>query len=227
VFRAGTIGTLAEKTAYGYVKKYLEERNMTVTKAEENRLALGWSASAHHRPAPRRPGGGAGGHGRDGFLPRAAPGGRFPDSDIITTHFEYHCMEDNLLKLDDAGPRRSHHDKNAGGYDRRARPGDIPQRSGHHVHFHLAQGAGRAGDDPIIGHTGTMRHPGVRHGLHPGMLVDTQPTHFDTLVRLSGFSHGTDVWRATSTTWSSKRHADVDEAWAAATILCSTSCPRA
>ena len=104
VFRAGTIGTLAEKTAYGFVKKYLDERGLTAGQRGGEPPDPGLRGGpAHHRPAPRRPGGGPRRHGRGGFLPPCSTPPTPPTVDTITTHFEYHCMEDNLLKLDMLG----------------------------------------------------------------------------------------------------------------------------
>jgi DNA polymerase-3 subunit alpha (Gram-positive type) len=194
VFRAGTIGTLAEKTAYGYVKKYLEERQLTVTKAEENRLAAG--CVGVKRTTGQHPGGLV-------IIPQDKDVTDFcpvqhPADDatggIITTHFEYHSMEANLLKLDELGhddPTMIRMLEDATGLNARAVPLDDPETM---RIFTTPAPLGLPEDDPIIGKTGTIGVPEFGTPFTRQMLVDTQPTEFATLVRLSGFSHGTDVW---------------------------------
>ena len=194
VFRAGTIGTLAEKTAYGYVKKYLSERSITVTKAEENRLANG--CVGVKRTTGQHPGGLViipQNMDVTDFCPVQRPADAM-DTDIITTHFEYHCMEDNLLKLDMLGhddPTMIKMLEDLTGVDARNISLDDPETM---LLFRSATPLGLSNDDPIIGKTGSIGIPEFGTAFTRQMLVDTQPKGFDTLVRLSGFSHGTDVW---------------------------------
>jgi len=194
VFRAGTIGTLAEKTAFGYVKKYLEERDIKVTKAEENRLAKGLVGIK--RTTGQHPGGLVvipQDMDVTDFCPVQHPADD-PTSDIITTHFEYHCMEDNLLKLDELGhddPTMIRMLEDATGVDAKRISLSDPDTM---KIFTTPTVLGLPDDDPIIGKTGTIGVPEFGTAFTRQMLVDTQPSQFDTLVRLSGFSHGTDVW---------------------------------
>ncbi len=194
VFRAGTIGTLAEKTAYGYVKKYLEERGIKATKAEENRLSLGLVGIK--RTTGQHPGGLVvipQDMDVTDFCPVQHPADD-PNSDIITTHFEYHCMEANLLKLDELGhddPTMIRMMEDMTGVDAK----EISLSDPETMSIFVSPAAlGLPDDDPIIGKTGSIGVPEFGTPFTRQMLVDTQPKQFDTLVRLSGFSHGTDVW---------------------------------
>ena len=194
VFRAGTIGTLAEKTAYGYVLKYLEERGIKVSKAEEARLANGLVGVK--RTTGQHPGGLVvipQDMEVEDFCPVQHPADD-PGSGIITTHFEYHSMEDNLLKLDELGhddPTMLKMLQDMTGVDVRSIPLDDPETR---RIFKTPEPLGLSDDDPIIGQTGTIGIPEFGTGFTRQMLVDTKPEQFDILVRLSGFSHGTDVW---------------------------------
>ena len=193
VFRAGTIGTVAEKTAYGYVKKYCEERGLKISKAEETRLALG--CTGVKRTTGQHPGGMVV-IPQDkeiyDFCPVQHPADD-KDSDIITTHFEYHSMESNLLKLDMLGhddPSMIRMLQDLTGVDPQKIPLDDPDTMSL---FTQSKALGFE-NDPILGPTGAVAIPEFNTKFTRGMLEETQPHQFDILLRLSGFSHGTDVW---------------------------------
>ena len=193
VFRAGTIGTVKDKIAYGYVKHYLEEKGRAVPRAEENRLSLG--CSGVKRTTGQHPGGMVViPQNREiwDFCPVQHPADD-PDSDIITTHFEYHSMESNLLKLDMLGhddPTMIRMLQDLTGVD----PQKIPLDDQDTMSIFTSSKVLGFEDDPILGPTGAVAIPEFNTKFTRGMLVDTQPHEFDILLRLSGFSHGTDVW---------------------------------
>ena len=212
VFRAGTIGTIAEKTAYGYVKKYNEERGRHVTKVEENRLSAGLTGVK--RTTGQHPGGLVvipQDKSIYDFCPVQHPADD-PDTDIITTHFEYHSMESNLLKLDMLGhddPTMIHMLEELTGVDVKSLPLDDPETM---LLFRTPEALGIPDGDPIIGHTGSIAVPEFGTKFTREMLVDTQPEKMSTLVRLSGFSHGTDVWLGNAKDIIDSGTASVDEA---------------
>ena len=193
VFRAGTIGTVKDKIAFGYVKHYLDDKGMTGTRAEENRLSLG--CSGVKRTTGQHPGGMVViPQNREiyDFCPVQHPADD-PNSDIITTHFEYHSMESNLLKLDMLGhddPTMIRMLQDLTGVD----PQTIPLDDKDTMSIFTSSKVLGFEDDPILGPTGAVAIPEFNTKFTRGMLVDTQPHQFDILLRLSGFSHGTDVW---------------------------------
>ena len=194
VFRAGTIGTVAEKTAVGYALKYLEQTGRgNVPFAEALRLAKG--CEGVKRTTGQHPGGMVV-IPRDrevyDFCPVQHPADD-KNSDIITTHFDYHKMESNLLKLDMLGhddPSMIRMLEDLTGVDARKIPLDDPDTMSL---FTTSEKLGFV-DDPALGPTGAVAIPEFGTSFVRGMLEDTQPDQFDILVRLSGFSHGTDVW---------------------------------
>ena len=211
VFRAGTIGTVAEKTAFGYVKKYLSERGKTANHAEEARLASG--CVGVRRTTGQHPGGLVVIPQENeiwDFCPVQHPADD-PNADQITTHFEYHSMEENLLKLDMLGhddPTMIRMMEDMTGVDAKTIPLDDKRTMSI---FTSSKELGYE-NDKILGQTGAVAIPEFNTRFTRGMLMDTMPTRFDTLLRLSGFSHGTDVWLGNAKDLITSKTATVDQA---------------
>ncbi len=209
VFRAGTIGTVAEKTAFGYVKKYLSERGRTASRAEEARLAQG--CVGVRRTTGQHPGGLVVIPQENeiwDFCPVQHPADD-PNADQITTHFEYHSMEENLLKLDMLGhddPTMIRMMEDLTGVDAKTIPLDDKDT----MSIFISSKVLGYEDDPVLGPTGAVAIPEFNTRFTRGMLMDTMPTRFDTLVRLSGFSHGTDVWLGNAKDLITSKTATVD-----------------
>ena len=210
VFRAGTIGTVAEKTAFGYVKKYLQERNQTAAKAEEARLASG--CVGVRRTTGQHPGGLVVIPQENeiwDFCPVQHPADD-PNSDQITTHFEYHSMEENLLKLDMLGhddPTMIRMMEDMTGVDAKTIPLDD---KGTMSIFTSSKILGYE-NNPLLGPTGAVGVPEFNTRFTRGVLLDTLPTKFDFLVRICGYTHGTDVWLGNAKDLINSKTATVDQ----------------
>ena len=193
VFRAGTIGGVADKTAFGYVKKYLEERQQHRSAAEMSRLANG--CVGVRRTTGQHPGGLVVIPQENeiwDFCPVQHPADD-PNSDQITTHFEYHSMEENLLKLDMLGhddPTMIRMMEDMTGVDAKTIPLDDKKTMSI---FTSSKVLGYE-NDQILGPTGAVAVPEFNTRFTRGVLLDTKPEKFDFLVRISGYTHGTDVW---------------------------------
>ena len=209
VFRAGTIGTVAEKTAFGYVKKYLQERGKTASRAEETRLASG--CVGVRRTTGQHPGGLVVIPQENeiwDFCPVQHPADD-PKSDQITTHFEYHSMEENLLKLDMLGhddPTMIRYMEDLTGVDAKTIPLDDKKTMSI---FTSSKVLGYE-DDKILGPTGAVAVPEFNTRFTRGVLLDTMPEKFDFLVRISGYTHGTDVWLGNARDLITSKTATVD-----------------
>ena len=209
VFRAGTIGTVAEKTAFGYVKKYMEERGKSAGMAEMNRLASG--CVGVRRTTGQHPGGLVVIPQENeiwDFCPVQHPADA-EDSDQITTHFEYHSMEENLLKLDMLGhddPTMIRMMEDMTGVDAKTIPLDDKKTMSI---FTSSKVLGYE-NDPLLGPTGAVAVPEFNTRFTRGVLLDTMPEKFDFLVRISGYTHGTDVWLGNARDLITSKTATVD-----------------
>lgn len=193
VFRAGTFQTFAEKTAQGYVINYLNERNISRKQADVERLALGFTGV--RRTTGQHPGGlmvipkGIDVHD---FTPLQIPADD-PAKGTVTTHFTYEQIHDRLVKLDILGhdnPTIIRMLQDITDYDPQTIPMDEKQT------LSLFSGTSALGVTPeqIGSEVGTYGIPEFGTKFTRQMLVDVQPKTFTDLVRISGFSHGTDVW---------------------------------
>ena len=193
VYRAGTIGTLAEKTAFGYLKKYAETKGKSLNKAEEMRLSQGLVGVK--RTTGQHPGGVM-------IVPKANEIYEFTpiqhpandnETDIITTHFDYHSISGKLLKLDILGhddPTMIRMLEDLTGLDAKTIPiDDKPTMS----LFTSTEALGVTPDD-LGSPVGTFAVPEFGTRFVQQMLIETKPTTFGELIRISGLSHGTDVW---------------------------------
>lgn len=193
VFRAGTIGTIAGKTAFGFVKKYFEDRGLPVNKYEVERLTK--CCTGVRRTTGQHPGGiiiVPKGHDIHEFCPVQHPAND-GTTDTITTHFDYHSIDENLLKLDILGhdnPSMIRQLQDLTGAD----PLKVPLKD-QRVNgiFNGIEGLGILDPDYRFSH-GSFGIPEFGTRFVRQMLDETKPDKFADLVRISGFSHGTNVW---------------------------------
>ena len=193
VFRAGTITALADKTAYGLVNKYFEERGIIANKAEKQRYTIG--CTGVRRSTGQHPGGIVvvpKTMDIHDFTPVQRPADA-QDVDVVTTHFDYHKIDQSLLKLDILGhddPTVIRMLEDITGVDAKTIPFD-DQRVMSLFRSNEELGIG---EDPILTSVGSVGLPEFGTRFVRGMLEETRPTTFGELVRISGLSQGTNVW---------------------------------
>ena len=193
-FRAGTIGTLAEKTAFGYVKNYYEEKGIHKRNCEIDRIVAG--CTGIHRTTGQHPGGIIVlpyGEDINSFTPVQHPAND-QTTDIVTTHFDYHSIDSNLLKLDILGhddPTMIRMLEDLTGLDAQK----IPLDSKEVMSLFQNTDALHITPDDIGGcPLGCLGVPEFGTDFAMQMLLDTQPTELSDLIRIAGLAHGTDVW---------------------------------
>ena len=193
VYRAGTIGTVAEKTAYGFVKGYCEDKGISKKTAEIERLAMG--CTGVKRTTGQHPGGIVvipGYMDVFDFTPFQFPADD-PTSAWRTTHFDYHAIDQDVLKLDILGhsdPTQLRMIQDLSGHDITKVPLDDKQTMG----IFLSPEPLGVTKEQILNETGTLGIPEFGTNFTVGLVAETKPTTFAELIKISGLSHGTDVW---------------------------------
>ena len=193
-YRAGTISTVADKTAFGYVRGYCEDKNIILNNIEIERLAIG--CTGVKRTTGQHPG---------GiivipqymdvfdFTPYQYPADE-PDSTWYTTHFDFHAIHDNVLKLDILG----HDDPTMLRYlgdTTKVNILDIPFDDKNVISLFTSPKALGVTEEQILNKTGTLGIPEFGTNFAINMLLEIKPTHFADLVKIAGLSHGTNVWQ--------------------------------
>ena len=211
-FKAGTIGTLADKTAFGYVKNYYEERGVHKRNCEIDRIVLG--CVGVRRTTGQHPGGIIVlpmGEQIYTFTPIQHPANDMT-VDITTTHFDYHSIDHNLLKLDILGhddPTMIRMLQDLTGID----PTQIPLDDKAVMSlFQNTKALGVTPEELDDFPLGSLGIPEFGTDFAAGMLIDTQPQEFSDLIRISGLSHGTDVWLGNAQTLIQEKKATISTA---------------
>ncbi|MCD7709414.1 MAG: PolC-type DNA polymerase III, partial [Clostridiales bacterium] len=193
-YKAGTIGTLADKTAFGYVKNYFEDRGVHKRACEIDRIVQG--CVGVRRSTGQHPGGIVVlpmGEEIETFTPIQHPANDM-ECGIVTTHFDYHSIDHNLLKLDILGhddPTMIRMLQDLTGIDPTEIPLDDPSVM---TLFQNTEALDITPDDISGCKLGTLGIPEFGTDFAMGMLIDTQPKEFSDLIRIAGLAHGTDVW---------------------------------